>query len=64
MLREAIYVCTYRVGDDERVAHVRAWDASEAAERVTQELESEDEDRGAVAREVRVRAVLRRASGG
>ncbi len=58
MHRESIYVCIYGSGDDEQVAHVRAWDDEEAAELFARELELES-DRGRVgATEIRVRVLV------
>lgn len=39
MLRESVFVCTYRFGETEHVAHVLAWDRLEAAELFASELE-------------------------
>lgn len=63
MHRESIYVCTYTTAEEEHVAHVRAWDAREAAELFARELEL-DADRAAVAvDEIRVRPVAARGLG-
>lgn len=43
MHRESVYVCTYTVGEDERVAHVRAWNRREAAELFAREIELDSE---------------------
>jgi hypothetical protein len=57
MHRESVYVCTYRAADGEHVAHVRAWDESEAAELCAIELEP---DAGEVRiSDIRVRPAVR-----
>lgn len=55
MRRESVYVCSYRAGDDEIVAHVRAWDDREAAELFARELELESDERDVRVAEIRVR---------
>jgi hypothetical protein len=59
MHRESVYVCTYTAGEDEHVAHVRAWDDREAAELFACEIEL-DGGPDVHLDEVRVRRVLRR----
>jgi hypothetical protein len=57
MHRESIFACAYGTGDDELVAHVRAWDDREAAELFVREMELESDPRAIRLAEVRVRPV-------
>lgn len=60
MRRESVYVCTYSTAEEEHVAHVRAWDAREAAELFACEMAIECVDCGGCAvaiDEIRVRPV-------
>jgi hypothetical protein len=59
MHRESVYVCTYTAGEDEHVAHVRAWDDREAAELFACEIEMEGGPDVHVD-DIRVRPALRR----
>lgn len=63
MHRESIFICTYGSGDDEQVAHVRAWDDEEAAELFAREIELESDCGRVGATEIRVRASVLSRSG-
>lgn len=41
MVRESVFVCSCRLNETVRAAHVRAWDEDEAAEIFLQELNDE-----------------------
>jgi hypothetical protein len=58
MHRESIFTCAYGTGDDELVAHVRAWDHREAAELFVREMELERGPRAIRLADVRVRPVF------
>jgi hypothetical protein len=62
MHRESVYVCTYTAGEDEHVAHVRAWDGREAAELFACEIEL-DGGPDVHVDEIRVTPVHRRDAG-
>jgi hypothetical protein len=63
MHRESVYLCTLVAGDEEQEAHVRAWDAREAAELFAREVELDSGSSVAV-EEIQVRLVLRTGGGG